>query len=49
MEDLKEIWAFLMERKKWWLTPIIMTLILLALLVLAGRSTTVAPFVYTLF
>jgi predicted cobalt transporter CbtA len=44
MEDLKEIWLFLKERKKWWLTPIIITLILLALLVFAGSSTTVAPF-----
>jgi len=49
MEDLKEIWLFLRDRKKWWLTPIIVTIILLALLVFAGSSTAVAPFVYTLF
>jgi predicted cobalt transporter CbtA len=49
MEDLREIWLFLKERKKWWLTPIIVTIILLALLVFAGSTSTVAPFVYTLF
>lgn len=49
MEDLKELWAFLMARKKWWLTPIIITLILLALLIFSASTQTVQPFIYTLF
>ncbi len=49
MEDLKQLWHFLMARKKWWLTPIIIVIILLALLVFAGSTSTVQPFIYTLF
>jgi hypothetical protein len=45
---IREFWDFLKHSKKWWLTPIIMVLLLLgALLVLAG--TAAAPFIYTLF
>jgi hypothetical protein len=43
-----ELWALLRENKKWWLTPIVLAILLLGLLsLLAGSS--VAPFVYTLF
>ncbi|MEZ5002381.1 MAG: DUF5989 family protein [Chitinophagales bacterium] len=49
MESLKELYQFLMERKKWWLTPIILVLILLGILMIVGGSTAVAPFVYTIF
>ncbi|HPA21161.1 MAG TPA: DUF5989 family protein [Verrucomicrobiae bacterium] len=49
MEFLKDLFAFLMERKKWWLMPVILVLLLLgALLIFAGQSA-VAPFIYTLF
>ncbi|MDY7095120.1 MAG: DUF5989 family protein [Acidobacteriota bacterium] len=45
---LQEFWLFLRESKKWWLTPIILVLLLLAgLVVLAGTGA--APFIYTLF
>ena len=45
---LGELWQFVCHNKKWWLTPIIGTLLLVALLiVLAGTGA--APFVYTLF
>jgi hypothetical protein len=45
---LLEIWALLRENKKWWLTPIVLAILLLGLLsLLAGSS--VAPFIYTLF
>ncbi|MFH1798491.1 MAG: DUF5989 family protein [Candidatus Omnitrophota bacterium] len=46
---LKELWDFLKVRKKWWLLPIIVILILLGLLVLFTESSAVAPFIYTLF
>ncbi len=45
---LKEYWQFLKHNKKWWLTPIIVTLLLLGALVVLGGSTA-APFIYTLF
>jgi hypothetical protein len=49
METLKEIWAFLRVRKKFWLAPIIIALLLLALLIIfAGQAGVVSPFVYML-
>jgi Family of unknown function (DUF5989) len=43
-----EMWALLRENKKWWLTPIVLAILLLGLLsLLAGSS--IAPFIYTLF
>ncbi len=44
-----EAWAFLRIRKKWWLGPIVGTLLLLALLIGLTRGSSVAPFIYTLF
>ena len=45
---IREFWDFLKHNKKWWLTPIILVLLLLgALLILGG--TVAAPFIYTLF
>jgi len=46
---LKEFWDFLRVRKKWWLTPIIVMLLLLGMLIFFSQSTAVAPFIYTLF
>jgi hypothetical protein len=49
METVKEIWAFLRIRKKFWLAPIIIALMLLGLLVVyAGQAGIVSPFVYML-
>jgi len=49
METLKEIWAFLRVRKKFWLTPIILALLLLSLLMFLGtQAGVVSPFVYML-
>lgn len=49
MEFLKDLWQFLMERKKWWLLPIVLALIILGLLLLFAESSAVAPFVYPMF
>jgi len=46
MEFLKDIFQFLMERKKWWLLPIIFALLILGLLLIFAESSAVAPFVY---
>ena len=46
---LKEFWDFLRVRKRYWLTPIIVIMVLLSLLVVLTQSSAVAPFVYTLF
>jgi len=46
---LKEFWDFLRIRKRYWLAPIIVILVLLSLLVVLTESSAIAPFVYTLF
>lgn len=46
---LVEFWAFLKERKKWWIIPIIVFLILLGSLMIVAEGTVLAPFIYTLF
>jgi len=44
-----EIWAFLRERKKWWLGPIVLVLALFGALIVFTQGSALAPFVYTLF
>jgi hypothetical protein len=46
---MRELWAFLRVRKKWWLAPIIVALLLLGLLIVTAETSAVAPFVYTIF
>jgi hypothetical protein len=46
---LKEFWAFLRIRKKFWLLPILVTMLLFGVLLLLAQSSAVAPFIYTLF
>ncbi len=46
---IAELWAFLRERKKWWLAPIVIFLFLLGALIIFSEGSAVAPFVYTLF
>ncbi len=48
-ELLLEIWRFMRVRKKFWLLPIIVTLILVGGLLILSSSTAVAPFIYALF
>jgi hypothetical protein len=49
LEFSKELWAFLRERKKFWLLPIILFLGLLGTLIVMTEGSAVAPFIYTLF
>jgi hypothetical protein len=46
---LSELWSFMKVRKKWWLGPILVTLVLLSVLIVLTQGSAVAPFVYTLF
>ncbi len=45
----KELWDFMRVRKKFWLAPIIILLLLLGLLIIFTESSAVAPFIYALF
>ena len=49
MEFLSELWQFMKVRKKFWLAPIILVLLLLGTLVVLTEGSAVAPFIYTLF
>jgi hypothetical protein len=49
MELLKELWLFLKVRKKFWLLPIIIIMLLLGLLLVVASGSAFAPFIYTLF
>ncbi len=49
IEFLGELWSFMRERKKFWLLPIILCLVLLGGLIVMTSGTAVAPFIYTLF
>ena len=46
---LKDLWGFLEVRKKFWMAPIIMVLLLLGALIMLTQGSAVAPFIYTLF
>ena len=49
MEFLKDIWLFMKERKKFWLAPVIIVLLVLGLLIVFAGASAIAPFIYTLF
>lgn len=49
MSVVQEFWEFIRVRKKFWLAPIILIMLLLSLLVIFAQSSSVAPFIYTLF
>ena len=44
-----ELWDFLKARKAWWLLPIIITLVLAGIVIIVGQSSSVSPFIYSLF
>lgn len=49
IELLKDLWGFMRVRKKFWLAPIIIVLLLLGALIVLSQGSAVAPFIYTLF
>ena len=50
MDDfLLDLWQFMRQRKKFWLTPIIVVMVLLGALIVFAQGSAVAPFIYTLF
>jgi hypothetical protein len=49
LDLLKDLWAFMKVRKKFWLAPIILILLLLGALIVLTQGSAVAPFIYTLF
>ena len=49
MEFFQDLWDFMRVRKKFWLAPIIIVLVLLGGLILLAEGTAVAPFIYTIF
>ena len=46
---ISEFWDFLKKRKKWWLGPIVLIMLLMGLLIVLTEGSAVAPFIYTLF
>jgi len=46
---LSDFWGFLKQNKKWWLLPLLVTLVALGLLIFLSSGTGLAPFIYTLF
>ena len=44
-----DFWTFMKVRKKWWLLPIIITLMLVGVLIVFGHASPLAPFIYALF
>jgi hypothetical protein len=49
MDFLAEFWLYLRERKKFWLLPIVLMMVLFGGLVMLTKGTALAPFIYTLF
>jgi hypothetical protein len=49
MSFIKELWQFMLVRKKFWLLPILLVLALFGGLIVLSQGSAVAPFIYTLF
>ncbi|MEO0962942.1 MAG: DUF5989 family protein [Pseudomonadota bacterium] len=49
MSFLREVWAFLMARRKFWLIPIFVMMVIFGGLVVLSKGSAVAPFIYTIF
>jgi Family of unknown function (DUF5989) len=49
MSLLKELWAFMRVRKKWWLLPIILIMLGVGALLVFAQGSALAPFIYTIF
>lgn len=49
LDLLYDLWLFMRERKKFWLAPIIIVMLLLGVLIVFAQGSAIAPFIYTLF
>lgn len=49
MSIISELWGFMRSRKKFWLLPVIVVMVLFGALLLLAQSSAIAPFIYTLF
>mgnify|MGYP000503924532 FL=1 len=49
MDFIKEFWEFIRARKKYWLLPILLTLVLFGALIVLSQGSALAPFIYTIF
>jgi len=49
LDLLKDLWAFMRVRKKFWLVPILLVMALLGALIVLAQGSAIAPFIYTLF
>jgi hypothetical protein len=49
MEFLKDLWGLLKVRKKYWLLPVIIVLLLFGILIVLSTGSAIAPFIYTIF
>ncbi len=49
MDLLADLWGFMRQRKKFWLAPIIILMVLLGALIVLGQGSAIAPFIYTIF
>jgi hypothetical protein len=49
LDLLTDLWAFMRERKKFWLAPIIFVMIVLGALIVFAQGSALAPFIYTIF
>ena len=49
MSLVSELWAFMKERKKWWLLPVIAVLLVVGTLLIFAQGSALAPFIYTIF
>ena len=48
-ELVRDVWDFLKIRKKYWLAPLILTIVLMGALIIFSQGSVIAPFIYTIF
>jgi len=49
MSLIGELWGFMRERKKWWLLPVIIVMVVVGTLLVFAQGSALAPFIYTIF
>ncbi len=49
MSVLRELWLFMRVRKKWWLAPVLLVLLVVGTLLVFAQGSALAPFIYTIF